>query len=157
MLFFRERDLTAGSDFNATFNTSAADAKITQLTEDMTQAFYRREHDTIESLASKGARFTAEMLQISVAFRDHHLAEKCMQAGVKPNEEMIKRAAAQNDAPMTDMLIRKVDPTPELKAHIEHFTSETIQKTCAPYLAHLGATPLPTQATHTYERETLKR
>ena len=157
MLFFKERDVTAGSGFNAAFNTHAADAKITQLTEDMTQAFYRREHETIDSLAAKGAKFTAEMLQISVAFRDHHLADKCLQAGVKPNEDMVKRAASQNDAPMTDMLICKIDPTPELKTHIEHFTSEAIQKTCAPYLAHLGATPLPTHATHTYERDAPRR
>lgn len=157
MLFFKERDVTAGSGFNAAFNNHAADAKIAQLTEDMTQAFYRREHETIDSLAAKGAKFTGEMLQISVAFRDHHLAEKCLQAGVKPNEDMVKRAAAQNDAPMTDMLICKVDPTPELKTHIEHFTSDAIQKTCAPYLAHLGATPLPTPAIQTYERDVLRR
>jgi len=156
MLFFKERDIASGSDFNAAFNNKATDAKIAQLTEDMTQAFYRREHDTIDSLAAKGAKFTPEMLQVSVAFRDHHLAERCLQAGVRPNEDMVKRAAAQNDAPMADMLIRKIDPTPELKAHIEHFTSETIQKTCAPYMAHLGATPMPIAAP-AYERDAPRR
>jgi|GEM_PF-1442406 len=156
MLFFKERTVVTDSPFNAAFNAKAADVKIAQLTEEMTQAFYRREHDTIDSLAAKGARFTQEMLQVSVAFRDHHLAEKCMQHGVRPNEDMVKRAAAQDDAPLTDMLIRKIDPTPELKAHIEHFTSEMIQKTCAPYLAHLGATPMPMQ-NYAYERDAPRR
>lgn len=153
MLFFKERQTTSNraassTAFGSAFNTTAADLKIAQLTQDMTQAFYRREHETIENLAAKGAKFTEEMLQTAVAFRDHHLADKCLMAGVLPNEDMVKRAAAQHDAPLVDLLIRKIELTADLKTHIEAFTSEAVQKICAPHFAHLRTAPVPPQSAH---------
>ena len=151
MLFFGERQTTSDTAFSTAFNTTAADLKIAQLTQDMTQAFYRREHDTIESLAAKGAKFTEEMLPTAVAFRDHHLTDKCLTAGVLPNEDMVKRAAAQHDAPLVHMLIRNIEPTADLKTHIENFTSEAVQKICAPHFAHLRTAPAGLQNTQEYD------
>jgi hypothetical protein len=131
------------SAFSRSFNSRAVDLKIAQLTEDMTQAFYRREHETIDLLAAKGASFTEEMLQISVAFRDHHLADKCMTAGVIPNAEMVKRAVDQRDVPLVDMLMKKIEPTDELKTYIERFASDDVQKIAAPTLARVPKPPAP--------------
>ncbi len=131
------------SAFSRSFNSHAVDSKIAQLTEDMTQAFYRREHETIDLLAAKGASFTEEMLQISVAFRDHHLADKCMTAGVIPNAEMLKRAIDQRDVPLVDMLMKKIEPTDELRTYIERFASDDVQKITAAALAQVPKSPAP--------------
>jgi len=54
-----------------------------RLTEEMAQAFYRREHDTVKSLMRKGARFTPEMLHIARLLGDAHLIRLCYQNGIR--------------------------------------------------------------------------
>lgn len=59
---------------------------VHELTHEMTQAFYRREHDTIERLAADGALFTQEMLHIASAYKDPQLVLKCLHGGIVPAE-----------------------------------------------------------------------
>lgn len=130
MLFINQ-----AQNFKSAFNGPAAHMHIAQLTEDMAQAFYRREHDTIEMLAARGAKFTPEMLHASVGFRDHHLTDKCLHAGVKPDEEMVKIAVTHKDAPLTAALIQRMTPSLELKNYIEDYATEAVKKAAAPALA----------------------
>lgn len=136
MLFFSDPEI-----FRGAFNDSAAHAKTTQLTEEMAQAFYRREHDTIDLLAAQGAAFTPEMLHVSVSMRDHHLADKCLKAGVTPDEDIVRIAVDHKDAPLTAMLIQRVEPTPGLKAYIERHATDAVKKAAAPALQHIAPEP----------------
>jgi hypothetical protein len=129
MLFSADSDI-----FRGAFNQNAADLKIAQLTQDMTQAFYRREPDTINMLSAKGAKFTPEMLHTAVGFRDHHLTDKCLQAGVMPDEDIVKTAVGHKDAPLTAMLIQRITPTPALKTYIESHATDAVKKAAAPAL-----------------------
>lgn len=93
---------------SAAFNSKIEyDIRAQQLTQDMLQAFYRREHATITHLASEGAHFTPEMLQVAVGFRDRHLTRECLDGGVIPNEGMVKFAIDSRDAPLAHMLLEK--------------------------------------------------
>lgn len=58
----------------------------------MRQAFCRRDRDTVRLLAGKGVPFTEEMLHIAVGFPDIDLARLCLENGVAPTREMIRRA-----------------------------------------------------------------
>ena len=85
------------------FNKKIADDMEAQrLTMEMVQAFYRREHDTVTSLASRGGCFTTEMLQVAVGFRDPNLTLACLDNGVLPNEAMVKFALDCRDAPLSE-------------------------------------------------------
>lgn len=131
MLVFSDPEI-----FLAAFNDIAAPKKTAQLTEEMTQAFYRREHDTIDLLAAQGATFTNEMLHAAVGLRDHHLSAKCLHAGIKPDEELVKAAVDHKDAPLTAMLIQRATPTSALKDYIEHHGTDAVRKAAAPALQH---------------------
>lgn len=94
---------------SAAFNSKVAyDLRAASLTVDMLQAFYRREHATVSHLASQGARFTPEMLQVAIGFRDQHLTRACLDGNVLPNEAMVKFAIDCRDAPLTEMLMQKI-------------------------------------------------
>ena len=96
------------------FNRKVSDdLAAQQLTEDMLQAFYRREHDTVMTLAAHGAHFTPEMLQVAVGFRDPNLASACLEGGVLPNEAMVKFAIDCRDAPLAEMLLKKIPSASE--------------------------------------------
>ena len=136
MLFFSDAEVFRGS-----FNHSAAPLRTAQLTEDMAQAFYRREHDTIEMLAAQGAKFTNEMLYAAVGFRDHHLTEKCLTAGVKPDEDIVKVAVNHKDAPLTAMLIQRITPTIDLKTYIDNYATDAVRKAAAPALQRTRPEP----------------
>lgn len=136
MLFLGDPEI-----FKSAFNQSAADLKIAQLTEDMAQAFYRREYDTITLLSGKGAKFTPEMLHASVGFRDHHLTDMCLQAGVRPDEDVVKTAVNHKDAPLTAMLIQRMTPTPALKTYIENHATDAVKKAAAPALQRMVPEP----------------
>jgi hypothetical protein len=136
MLFLGDAEI-----FRSAFNQSAADLKIAQLTEDMAQAFYRREHDTINFLSAQGAKFTPEMLHAAVGFRDHHLTDKCLQAGVIPDEDAVKTAVNHKDAPLTAMLIQRMTPTPALKTYIENHATDAVKKAAAPALQRMVPEP----------------
>lgn len=129
MLFFSDAEVFRGS-----FNQNAAPLRTAQLTEDMAQAFYRREHDTIDMLAAQGAKFTNEMLYAAVGFRDHHLTEKCLTAGVKPDDDIVKTAVNHKDAPLTAMLIQRMTPSAELKTYIDTYATDAVRKAAAPSL-----------------------
>ncbi|HYD17493.1 MAG TPA: hypothetical protein VEF76_03315 [Patescibacteria group bacterium] len=96
------------------FITSVFNAKVEydlralNLTQDMLQAFYRREFNTVSHLASQGARFTPEMLQVAVGFRDQNLARICLDHHVMPNEAMVKFAIDCRDQPLALMLMEKI-------------------------------------------------
>jgi len=136
MLFLGDSEI-----FRGAFNQSAADLKIAQLTQDMTQAFYRREYDTINLLSAKGAKFTPEMLHAAVGFRDHHLTDKCLQADVIPNEDIVKTAVGHKDAPLTAMLIQRITPTRALKTYIEIYGTDAVKKAAAPALLRTAPGP----------------
>lgn len=136
MRFFRDVEFFRGS-----FNDSAAHVRTAHLTEQMTQAFYRREHDTIEYLAKQGAQFTPEMLSVAVGMRDHHLTGKCLGAGITPDEDMVRSAVGQKDAPLTAMLIQRITPTKDLKTYIETYATEAVKKAAAPALARVAPEP----------------
>lgn len=89
------------------------DLEAQRLTEEMLQAFYRREHQSVLALAGRGARFTTEMLQIAVGFRDPNLATACLEAGILPNEAMVKFALDCRDAPLAEMLMKKIPSASE--------------------------------------------
>lgn len=94
---------------SAAFNSKVAyDLRAASLTVDMLQAFYRREHATVSHLASQGARFTPEMLQVAIGFRDQHLTRACLDGNVLPNESMVKFAIDCRDAPLAEMLMQKI-------------------------------------------------
>lgn len=96
---------------SAAFNAKIAyDLRAQRLTQDMLQAFYRREHATVAHLAAQGAFFTPEMLQVAVGFRDQHLARECLEGGVMPNEAMVKFAIDSRDAPLAHLLMGKLPP-----------------------------------------------
>jgi hypothetical protein len=96
------------------FNKKVADDREAQrLTMDMLQAFYRREHETVISLSDRGARFTTEMLQVAVGFRDPNLTNICLEGGVLPNEAMVKFAIDCRDAPLSEMLMKKIPAASE--------------------------------------------
>jgi hypothetical protein len=96
------------------FNEKVArDIEGQQLTMDLLQAFYRREHDTVASLAARGGHFTDEMLQIAVGFRDPNLAQACLEGGITPSEAMVKFALDCRDAPLADMLLKKIPAASE--------------------------------------------
>lgn len=136
MLFFND-----ATTFQGAFNHSAAQIRTAQLTEEMAQAFYRREPETIDHLAAQGAKFTREMLHASVGFRDHHLADKCLKAGVTPDEDMVKAAVNHKDAPLTSMLIHRIKPSAQLKKYIEDYATEAVKKAAAPALQHTMPEP----------------
>lgn len=136
MLFLGDPEI-----FKSAFNQSAADLKIAQLTQDMTQAFYRREHDTINHLSAKGAKFTGEMLHAAVGFRDHILTDKCLQAGVMPDEDNVKTAVGHKDAPLTAMLIQRITPSRALKTFIENHATDAVKKAAAPALLRTAPEP----------------
>lgn len=136
MLFYSDAEVFRGS-----FNINAAPLRTAQLTEEMAQAFYRREHDTIDLLAAQGAKFTAEMLYAAVGFRDHHLTEKCLNAGVKPDEDIVKTAVNHKDAPLTAMLIQRITPSVDLKNYIDNYATDAVRKAAAPALQHTMPEP----------------
>lgn len=112
---------------SAAFNSKVAyDLRAQALTVDMLQAFYRREHATVSHLASQGARFTPEMLQVAVGFRDQHLARACLDGNVLPNEAMVKFAIDCRDAPLADMLMQKIPAhVQDLKNYAQKRSEET--------------------------------
>ena len=96
------------------FNKKVADDLESQrLTVEMLQAFYRREHETVTSLSDRGARFTTEMLQVAVGFRDPNLTGICLDGGVLPNEAMVKFALDCRDKPLSEMLMKKIPAASE--------------------------------------------
>ncbi|HCS24268.1 MAG TPA: hypothetical protein PLW48_02600 [Alphaproteobacteria bacterium] len=125
---------SGAESFRGDFNGHAAQIRTAQLTEEMAQAFYRREPETIDHLAAQGAKFTPEMLHAAVGFRDHHLTDKCLRAGVTPDEDMVKTAVNHKDAPLTSMLIQRITPTPQLKKYIEDYATDAVKKAAAPAL-----------------------
>jgi len=122
------------SGISRAFNSKIAeDLHISHLAEDMLQAFYRREHDTVKMLAAQGAKFNPEMLQVAVGFRDHNLAKACLDGGMMPNESMVRHAIDARDAPFADMLMRHMPVTPELRDYAQRNGTEDIRHTVEAY------------------------
>jgi len=121
----------------AAFNSRIAqDLHIAQATQDMLQAFYRREHDTVTLLAGQGAQFNAEMLQVAVQFRDHHLAKLCLDADITPSEDMVRSAVDRRDAPFAAMLMRHLDASDALKDYISRHGTESLRQSLDPRLQY---------------------
>ena len=100
------------------FNKKITDDMESQrLTVEMLQAFYRREHETVTDLADRGARFTTEMLQVAIGFRDPNLTMACLDGGVLPNEAMVKVAIDCRDTPLSEMLMRKIPAAEDLRRY----------------------------------------
>ncbi|MDE1151831.1 MAG: hypothetical protein PW788_04760 [Micavibrio sp.] len=116
------------------FNSKIAeDLHVSHLAEDMLQAFYRREHDTVTMLAAQGAKFNPEMLQVAVGFRDHNLAKACLDGGMVPNDSMVRYAIDARDAPFADMLMRHMPVTPELRDYAQRNGTEEIRHSVEAY------------------------
>jgi hypothetical protein len=79
-------------------------------TEVMRQAFCRRDHATVDILRQQGAAFTQEMLHIAVGFPDHRLTALCLDNGVRPDEEIVRRAVDLRDAELVEKLVRHLPP-----------------------------------------------
>lgn len=92
-----------------------ADMEAERLSADMLQAFYRREHATVEHLAKQGAKFNAEMLHAAVGFQDRALVDKCLEAGVAPTDDMIYLVIDKRNAALTDALLRKTTVSDALR------------------------------------------
>ncbi len=117
------------SSITAEFNGRiAGDVRSSALTESMLQAFYRREHGTVQLLASQGAHFNPEMLQVAVGFRDHNLSKACLDGGVMPNEAMVRFAIDLRDAKLADMLMTHVTLTPSLLDYAARHGSDAVRK-----------------------------
>lgn len=123
----------AAAAFN---NRIAQDLHTAQVTEEMLQAFYRREHDTVALLARQGAQFNAEMLQVAVQFRDHHLAKLCLEGDVPPTEDMVRAAVDRRDAPFASMLMRHLDASEELKDYIARHGTDSLRQSLDPRLLY---------------------
>lgn len=76
------------------FSKEAFKSDQQRLTDEMTQAFYRREYDTVDLLARQGAVFTDEMLHVAMKMKDPQLVLRCLHGGVKASEQ--ERDAVQN-------------------------------------------------------------
>ena len=118
--------LSAAGAFNGRI---AKDLHIAAATEDMLQAFYRREHETVMMLAKQGAVFNAEMLQVAVGFRDHNLATACIEHGVTPSEDMVRAAVDARDAPFADMLMRNMKASDDLREYISRNGTDALRQT----------------------------
>lgn len=96
------------------FNKKVSDdMESQQRTMEMLQAFYRREHETVTLLSGRGGKFTTEMLQVAVGFRDPNLTLACLDGGVLPNEAMVKFAIDCRDKPLSEMLMKKIPAAAE--------------------------------------------
>lgn len=113
--------------FSRAFNQSVA-ADRERLENDMLQAFYRREHGTVDMLEHKDAPFNTEMLHIAVTLRDITLAEKCTAHGVAPEDSMLRYAVDQKDTAMTALLLQHMPMTENLRAYIlQHGTEDILR------------------------------
>jgi len=134
-------DGMSGGAASSAFNPKAADLKIRDLTEAMLQAFWRREHDTVESLARRGARFTGEMLEVSVHYQDAHLAQHCLDGGVVPNEDLMRQAVDTRSHPLVKTLLPRAQVTNGLRDHVSAGGTDAIR-----HLFGLPSAPVPAHA-----------
>lgn len=132
------------SGFNGQDTSVVAQAMIeATLKNQMTQAFYRREHDTIALLEAQGAVFTQEMLHIAVGFRDASLTRLCLGHNVKPNDDIFKTAIGHNDTVIFDMLAKSEAPSQQVLRLIARHGSEDMRSMAMPLMA--APTVEPTQ------------
>lgn len=106
----------------------ASDMEIERLSQDMLQAVYRREHATVDMLSGQGAKFNREMLQAALGFQDQLLTEKCLEAGVTPTEEMLRLAIDKHSAPLTDMLLKKIPASEELRDYAIRYGTDDVRR-----------------------------
>jgi hypothetical protein len=98
-----------------------------RLTYQMTQAFWRREHGTIDMLAQKGAGFTPEMLLTAVGYRDLPLTEKCLNAGVLPEDAHFKAAIDLRDHDILNALTEKKSFSEDIQKYIQAHGDEKMR------------------------------
>ena len=109
------------------FNDKSASAlEKPRLTTELRDAFYRREHPTIDLLAAKGATFTPEMLEVAARMRDHHLVDMCIKKKLKPSEDLVKIAVDLRDIHLFTMLLQKADITISLHRYVDAFGTDAM-------------------------------
>lgn len=97
------------------------------LTAQMTQAFYRGEHDTIDMYARKGAAFTQEMLITAVNLKDAPLCTLCLDKGVIPDQQTLKFAVDRKDHALFSLMAQKTKPDAMLALQIEKTGSDLMR------------------------------
>lgn len=127
-----------------TFNDkNKDDLRVNDLTRQMRDAFYRREHDTVEYLARSGARFTDEMLITATHHRDGGLIALCLDNGLRPGDELLKSVVAARDLHLFRAVTAKTESfSPEMQKHIEEHGTAAVRAELSQSRAELpAATP----------------
>lgn len=103
------------------------DIRVSDLTRQMRDAFYRREHETVEYLAKSGARFVDEMLITATNHGDSGLIALCLDNGLRPDDDLLKSVIAQRDVRLFKAVTAKTESfSPALMKHIEAYATEAI-------------------------------
>ncbi|MDD9900456.1 MAG: hypothetical protein OXT65_05720 [Alphaproteobacteria bacterium] len=123
--------------FSGTFNkTVPADARA-RLRYQLLQAVYRGEHETVDALTVKGAKFDAEMLHAAVGLQDTALVEKCLQQKVRPLDETLSLALRKKDASVFGLLLKGAATlSKDVLTQVERTGTQEIKKLAQLRLRH---------------------